>query len=283
VEQQPNKLTLAFGVVTSDSNRRTWLKTACDVLSRKVGAVVYPQVARSYADLAASMESSSLELAWTPPLVAADLITRRAGSVVVVSRRDNSDHYRAVLFTLRDSGLQRPEDLRGKHVAWVDETSASGYVVPAMWLRDHGLPPEDLFGRQSFLGNHGAVARAVLRREVDVGATFALFSAGLRATVEAGWTEIDPKCADDVRMVLNAGSVPADCIMASSRVSEETRDRLAQGFCEQTEADAAVFRKALGADGYIRCPSDYVTSLRRLALEASRTRRPSIAPARGPD
>jgi len=278
VEQQQGKLTLAFGVVTSDPTRRAWLKSACDLLSRRVAAVVYPQVARSYADLASAVVAGTLELAWTPPLIAADLIGRRAASVVVVSRRDNSDHYRAVLFARRDSEIRRPEDLRGKHVAWVDETSASGYVVPAMWLRDHGLAPEELFAKQSFLGNHGAVARAVLRREVDAGATFALFSAGLRATVEAGWTEIDPKCADEVTMVLNAGSVPSDCIMASSRLSQETRDRLELGFCDHSEQDAAVFRKALGADGYVRCPSDYVTSLRRLALESSRARRPSLAP-----
>lgn len=275
--QQPSKGTLAFGVVTSDPARRVWLKNACEVLSRRIGAVVYPQVARSYADLAAAMTAGSVELAWTPPLVAATLLERRVGVVVVISRRDNSDHYRAVLFARRDSGIQRPEDLRGKHVAWVDRTSASGYVVPSIWLRDHGLPPEELFGRQSFLGDHGAVARAVLRREADAGATFALFSAGLRATVEAGWTEIDPTCADDVRMVVNAGSVPADCITASVRLSAETRARLEQGFCEQAEQEAGVFRKALGADGYVRCGSDYVRSLRRLELEASR---PAFRPER---
>lgn len=278
MDRQSGRTTLAFGVVTSDSARRAWLKNACEVLSRRVGVVVYPQVARSYADLAQSMAAGTVDLAWTPPLVAADLLGRHAAVVVAVSRRDNSDHYRSVIFTRRETGIQRPEDLRGKHVAWVDRASAAGYVVPCIWLRDHGLPPEELFGQQSFLGDHGSVARAVLKRDADAGATFALLSAGLRATVEAGWTEIDPKCADEIRMVVNAGSVPADCIMASARLPDELRARLEHGFCEHAEADAGVFRKALGADGYLRCPPDYARALRRLELEASRTGRMPIAP-----
>lgn len=279
MDKQTSKATLAFGVVSGDPARRVWLKNACEVLSRRVGAVVYPQIMRSYAELGAGMSAGSVELAWTPPLVAADLIGKKLATIVAVSRRDNAAAYRAVLFVRRDSGIQRPEDLRGKRIAWVDKTSASGFVVPCIWLRDHGLPPEELFGEQSFLGNHGAVARAVLRREVDAGATFALFSSGLRATVEAGWTEMDPTSADDVRMVVNAGAVPADCITASVRVDQDTRTRLEEGLCDLGEQNEAIFRKALGADGYVHCPSDYVRSLRRLEMEASRAARRSITPA----
>ncbi|MFO0572083.1 MAG: PhnD/SsuA/transferrin family substrate-binding protein [Polyangiaceae bacterium] len=278
MEQAPTKGTLAFGVVTNDPARRSWLKSACEVLSRKVGAVVYPQVARSYPDLSAAISGGTVDLAWTPPLVAANLMGIRAVTVVAVSRRDNAAQYRSIVFVRRDSGIGRAEDLRDKHVAWVDRTSASGYVVPCIWLRDHALDPETLFARQSFLGTHGAVARAVLGREADAGATFALFSSGLRATVEAGWTEIDPSSADEVRMLINAGSVPADCIAASTRLGKEMCARLEHAFCGLAEQDVGVFRKALGADGYLRCPADYMQSLRRLELEASRAVRRSIAP-----
>jgi phosphonate transport system substrate-binding protein len=278
VEQRAAKGTLAFGVVTNDPARRSWLKSACEVLSRRVGAIVYPQVARSYADLAAAVTSGSVDLAWTPPLIAAGLVGLRSAVVVAVSRRDNAAQYRAIVFVRRDSGIGRAEDLRDKHIAWVDKTSASGYVVPCIWLRDHGLSPEELFGRQSFLGTHGAVARAVLCRDADAGATFALLSSGLRATVEAGWTEIDPSSADEVRMLINAGSVPADCIAASTRIGNEMRARLEGAFCDLAGRDVGVFRKALGADGYVRCPADYVQSLRRLELEASRTGSRSMTP-----
>ena len=278
MDDRRSKTTLAFGVVTTDPARRAWLKNACDLLTRRVGCIVYPQVARTYAELADALTAGSLELAWTPPLVAADLINRRVARVVVVSRRDNSAQYRAVIFVRKDSGLRSVEDLRGKRVAWVDRTSASGYVVPCVWLRDKGFPPEELFGEQLFLGTHGAVARAVLRREVDAGATFALFSGGLRATVEAGWTEIDPASAGEVQMVVNAGTVPADCISVSTRVATETQTRIEQGFLGLEGEEIAVVRKALGAEGYARCPADHTRALRRLESEATGALRRSIAP-----
>jgi phosphonate transport system substrate-binding protein len=229
LDERRTKGTLAFGVVSSDPAKRPWLKNACELLSRRVGAIVYPQIARSYAELSEAMTAGSIDLAWTPPLIAADLIERRVSVVVAVSRRDNSAQYRAVIFARQDSGIRGAEDLRGKHMAGVDRTSASGYVVPCVWLRDHGFPSEQLFARQSFLGTHGAVARAVLRGEADAGATFALFESSLHATVEAGWTEIDPKSADEVRMVVNAGTVPADCIAVSARVGPELCARIEQG------------------------------------------------------
>ncbi len=274
--ERSTKGTLAFGMVTSDPARRVWLKNACELLSRRIGAVVYPQVARSYAELADGIAAGSIELAWAPPLVAAGLASHRVAEPIAVSRRDNSAQYRAVIFARRDSGIRRAEDLRHKHIAWVDRTSASGYVVPCVWLRDHGFAAEELFARQSFLGTHGLVAQAVLRREVDAGATFALFSAGLRATVEAGWTEIEPTSAEEVQMVINAGTVPADCIVVANRLSKELRARIEQGFLNLGGNDLTVVRKALGTDGYTRLPADYLQSLRRLELEASQATRLSL-------
>jgi phosphonate transport system substrate-binding protein len=163
-------------------------------------------------------------------------------------------------------------------VAWVDASSASGYVVPCVWLRDNGFAPEELFDKQSFLGTHGAVARAVLRGEADVGATFALFSSGLRATVEAGWTELDPSSADDVVMVVNAGTVPADCISVARRLGDAMKGRIERALLGLGGDDIRVFRQALGAEGYEHCPPDHVAALRRLRAEATRRIRTSLPP-----
>lgn len=264
---------MAFGVVMGDASRRKILKEVCDVLTRRLGVIVYPQLARSYVDLAQAVTAGSVELAWTPPLVAAGLVESSAAHVVVVSRRDNSAQYRAVIFARLDSGIRGPADLRGKHMAWVDASSASGYVVPAVWLRTNGFPAEDLFARESFLGTHGAVVRAVLEGRADAGATFALFSAGLHATIEAGWTELDASSADEIQMVVNAGIVPADCICLSARVDSKERRRIEQVFLALDGLELQLFRKALGAEGYERAPAEHLRALRRLQLEAARAAR----------
>jgi phosphonate transport system substrate-binding protein len=265
------KKTFSFGIVMNDAAKRARLQIACEHLGRRLGGVVYPQLARSYTELEELVTAGSIEIAWTPPLVAAELVERKAANVIVVSRRDNAAQYRSVLFVRRDSGILTIRDLDGGSIAWVDPTSASGYIVPRAWLRDNGHAPDEFFRHQSILGSHGAVARAVLQGEVHAGATFALFSHTLRATVEAGWTELDAASADEVQVVVNAGVVPADCICASSRISQAVREQLTGAFTGLEANERADFRKVLGAEGYEKPPLAHGQSLRRLRLEAMRS------------
>jgi phosphonate transport system substrate-binding protein len=271
VREQGVKKTFAFGIVTSDPQKRMRFQAACEHLGRRLGGVVYPQIARSYAELEEIFARGSVELAWTPPLIAAELVERKLAIVAVVSKRDNAAQYRSVIFVRRDSGRLTMGDLAGSHVAWVDPTSASGYIVPRAYLRDNGHPPDELFAYQTIAASHGAVARMVLSREADAGATFALFSSGLRTTIEAGWTEIDPKSADEIHVVVNAGIVPADCISVASKLAPDARKRLEDALIGLTPEQRADFRKSVGAEGYERPPLGHAQSLKRLRLEAMRS------------
>jgi phosphonate transport system substrate-binding protein len=271
VRSTGEKKTFAFGIVMSDASRRVLFQRVCEHLGRRLGGVVYPQLARTYVELEDLVMNGSVEIAWTPPLVAADLVERKAALVAVVSKRDNAAQYRAVVFVRRNSGILTVRDLQGASVAWVEPTSASGYIVPRAWLRDNGSPPDELFGQQFIVGSHGAVARAVLNGEVNAGATFALFTLGLRTTIQAGWTELDPASADDVHVVVNAGIVPADCISVSSKLTVPVRERIAEAFIGLEPEQLADFRKVLGAEGYEKPPVAHGQSLRRLRLEAMRT------------
>lgn len=265
------KKTFSFGIVMNDASKRARLQIACEHLGRKLGGVVYPQLARSYTEIEDLVSSGAIEIAWTPPLVAAELVEKKVAQVIVVSKRDNAAQYRSVVFVRRDSNIVTLRDLMGADVGWVDPTSASGYIVPRAWLRDNGSAPDEFFRRQTILGSHGAVARAVLEGQVHAGATFALFSHSLRSTVEAGWTELDPASAEDIHVVVNAGIVPADCISASAKLPQETRDQLANAFTTLEPNERADFRRVLGAEGYERPPPSHGPSLRRLRLEAMRS------------
>lgn len=265
------KKTLAFAIVTSDATRRSKFGQVCSDIGRRLDAVVYPQLARTYNELADGMMHGRLELAWTPPLIAAELVDRGCATVGVVSRRDNSAHYRSVLFARSDTGLATINDLQDAHVAWVDETSASGYIVPRAWLRDNGHPPDQLFSKQSFFGTHGRVAQAVLEGRCHVGATFALFSPGMRTTVQSGWMEIAPQSETSVRIIANTGSVPADCISFSNKLDPDLRKRIEQVFLSLDPNERANFRAVLGAESYERPLESHKLSLQRLQREAARS------------
>jgi phosphonate transport system substrate-binding protein len=126
--------------------------------------------------------------------------------------RGDKTGYRAVLFVARDSIWQSLDELAGKTVAWVDPSSAAGYLYPRLHLAARGIDPAHHFGKELFLGSHHEVVRAVLDGRAQVGATFAErppFGAPLR---HAGFLEV--KGGDAVRVLDWTGLIPNDVIAA---------------------------------------------------------------------
>lgn len=69
------------------------------------------------------------------------LMADRAGAkVLLLTERAGSREYRSVIFTRRDSGVTRLEQLLGHTIAFQSPSSTSAYLVPAMALRERGLP-----------------------------------------------------------------------------------------------------------------------------------------------
>ena len=69
------------------------------------------------------------------------LLADRAGArPLLLTERSGSREYRSVIFTRRDSGITNLSQLLGKTVAFQSPSSTSAYLVPAMVLREQGLP-----------------------------------------------------------------------------------------------------------------------------------------------
>lgn len=69
------------------------------------------------------------------------LLADRAGArPLLLTERSGSREYRSVIFTHRDSGITELAQLRGRTIAFQSPSSTSAYLVPAMVLREQGLP-----------------------------------------------------------------------------------------------------------------------------------------------
>ena len=78
---------------------------------------------------------------------------------------------RGYIFTRADSGIQSLADLKGKLIAFVDDSSTTGNYLPKRTLFEHSLTAMDLRGRgTNFLGSHDSVVEAVAKRACDAGA-----------------------------------------------------------------------------------------------------------------
>jgi phosphonate transport system substrate-binding protein len=62
-----------------------------------------------------------------------------AGTLLLRRWKSGMADYRSLIFTQRNSGIQRLDDLRGKLIAFEDPESSSGYFLPKLFLQRNGL------------------------------------------------------------------------------------------------------------------------------------------------
>ena len=105
-----------------------------------------------------------------------------------------------------------------------------------------------------FLHSHGAVVKAVLDGDADVGATFAVFERGdpTRALVRSGITGIAEPA--DARVLLAVGPIPADLMVARADVPITVRAAITTVLehLGEDDAAAAAARTLFGTDVFHR-------------------------------
>ena len=82
--------------------------------------------------------------------------------------RYGSSTYQSMFVTKVGSGIKKLEDLNGKKIAFVDPTSASGYILPLKTLKDKKIQPKETV----FAQKHDNVISMVYQGQVDAGAAF---------------------------------------------------------------------------------------------------------------
>lgn len=86
----------------------------------------------------------------------------------IIVLRHGSTTYQSQFIVKADSSFKKIEDLNGKTIAFVDPSSASGYLLPMKTLKDKNVTPKETI----FSMKHDAVVTKVYMGEVDAGATF---------------------------------------------------------------------------------------------------------------
>lgn len=232
-------------------------------MGRVLGVPAASHRAADYRGLIAALEQGTVHVAWVPPLIAARSVIERRVLPIALAVRDGSTSYWAALIAHRASAIRTPRDLKGAKAAWVDRESASGYTVIRMALRAAGVSLVDAFGEELFARSHGEVARLVMSRRVDVGATYVNYLPDRSVIVRGGWTRVDGVAPDDVRIVADAGPIPSDFIAVHKDVPRAQIDALTTALVDGRHGARlnACARLLLRADGFVRSTPDHVKML----------------------
>jgi phosphonate transport system substrate-binding protein len=149
------------------------LSPAADVEGRVV-------VASTALQLAKLLEEKKVDFYMESPYPTY-LINKQAAAVLRLRRwKGGMADYRSILFTEKDSGVKRLEDLRGKMIAFQDPGSTSGYFLPKVLLLKKGFRLAEKAGLEAkvafseigyvFASSDRAIADWVLSKRVAAGA-----------------------------------------------------------------------------------------------------------------
>jgi phosphonate transport system substrate-binding protein len=143
-------------------------------------------------------------------------------------REDAATIYWGDIVVRADGDLRDLKALDGRRIAFVDEYSMTGFVLPAKTLLDAGIRPI-----AEFAGSHALALELLRQGRVDAAATFAQATAG-----DAG-----------LRVLATTGSVPNEPLCARPHPDDEIVRRTGEAFAAASSKPASPLRKVAGLTG----------------------------------
>ncbi len=272
-EPQAAQTAVIVGVVaaTNDAVAKKQADALASFVAIAVKETTLPRVFPDQEALALAVGRGDVDVALMGPLAYLRVDQKAKTQLLFRTVRNGKSTYRSVLFAGPSSKLTSLDALKKEKrplkIAWVETSSATGYVIPKAQLLGAGINPAQSFEVQDFLGSHDAVCTAVFEGKYDLGATFN--DQAPNTTRVTGCVGALGKKADSLKVVAFSAEVPndvlvaapkfpqgkVDAIVAAAKAAGATADGkkslqaalLAEGVAEVKDADFAPIRKALDA------------------------------------
>ena len=234
-------------------------------LARELREPVDLVVRYDYAALFKSVVSSSVELAWMPPLLHARAANEGA-RLVALSQRGGALGYRSAIVVARDC-FASLRDLVGVRAAWVDPNSSSGYIFPRLHLVAAGLDPVKTFASERFCGSATNACRLVAAGEADVAACFL----SVAHDRDSAQRELERMFNTPALRVLDiTAKIPPDGFVVARAVDDARVQAIRTALLSlHARADgAAALAALLQAERLVGVPAAVVRDLQRLVAHA---------------
>ena len=164
---------------STPGDSRLVLDGLCVALTKLLDVPVSGINSASYQDLASELEKGRVDYAWMSPTLMLLTSERIQLRPLLSSVRDNTTEYCSALFV--DDGFPADEidDLHNSTVAWVDTTSAAGYLIPRL---------ERLLRSTWVAVLVSAGVFALLHLQIDIFSCWSAFLAGLVYGIAFAWS-----------------------------------------------------------------------------------------------
>ena len=230
--QEGEMETLSMGFIPSSDagNIATTAEPLEEFLSEELGIEVKAEVMVDYSGLIEAMRTQQVDIGFLAPFSFVQAEERADVEVILKSIRNGSESYAAQYVVNADSDIEDIDDLVAQEdLVWAfpDTLSTSGYLFPAMQLKDKGVDDlENHFGQLSVGGHDNAITQVY-----DGQADFATTFDDARTTVE----EDLPDVMDKVKIIGHTEDIPNDTISVRSELPDEMKKKVTEAFLSMND------------------------------------------------
>lgn len=183
------------------------------------------KVATSIQEMADFMAGGEVDL-YFDSVYPATVVSNASGAQPILRRwKGGVSEYHAVLFASTESGITSIDDLPGHRIAFEEDFSTSGYVLPLSYLIEHGLTAVELNSPDSeapanrvgfvFSGDHDNTLQWVVSGRLEAG-----------ATEDGDFEEVPEDVKSQLVVLAETGSVPRHIGIVSPDMEPELRDAI---------------------------------------------------------
>jgi phosphonate transport system substrate-binding protein len=224
-------------------------------IARRVGRKEVFVLCPSYADVRRALEQGRLDVALVCTGTYAYAYREGRIRLLVEPEFEQGLDYRCLIIVPAGSTAQKPDDLRGKVMAFTDPESNTGFLVPSQMLAKRGWRSASFFGRIVFTGSHDRSIQAVARAIVDAAAVDSLVWESVKGR--------DPLLTERVRVIWASEAFGPPPVVVPRDLDESVQDALRAAFVSLHESEEG--RQLLSEIGIVRFvparQDDYVTAV----------------------
>lgn len=192
-------------------------------------------VTKDYEELATRIREESVDFAWVNTknyVLLKEEIPSLAYLATYQERSKNgkiTPYYQAFIIALKEANIHTLHEAKGRHFAFTDKDSTSGYAYPMLLIRDQGIDPYSFFSKVFFLKKHDNIPKALLSHAIDLG-----------AVSDGTYYNANELYGDIFSIVATSKPIPLDAIVATKNVSLTLREYVQQALTALNETSPAM-------------------------------------------
>lgn len=226
-KKEDKPLIMGFVPLSNSEKLVEEIKPLENMIGEKAGEKVEGFIATNYIGVVEALGTGTIDFALIPPFAYILANKKHNAEALLTSlNKNNEPGYYSVIVTRSDSDIEKVSDLKGKKIAFVDPSSTSGYIFPAVILMDNNIDIEKDIKYQ-FAGGHDKALQLLINGDVDAVGTY--------ENALKKFSKEFPGLQENTKIIEKSDLIPGITLTVSSTLDAEKKKKIKEAFLAVTE------------------------------------------------